>query len=205
MKHHRFLFPAFFLIVVLLFSVSCAGQFEKRLAKKQQDLLEEMQEHVNAYNRMIVWGDYDGASMAVVPEKRIEFLEQSQNVAARVNIENYTVPLCQVGIVPFPRDESIPGKEDDAEPKTPTTLTPPAEGGVPAPKPQETPPPPEEGKKKKKEKKKMPKVFYGVALVRYINMTVAPSVTVRTKLIKQHWVYVDETWYCDADLQELME
>lgn len=196
-------------LLVFSFLAGCnENYYNKRLAEKQSELLEELQTHANAYNRMIVWGDYDGASMAVVSEKRISFLETSQEMMARVRIENFSIPLCQVAVVPFPRDDSIPGedKKKDEEKKKYEPLP----GGI-EPEPTgeikdeaKTPDPPDTPEEKAKNKK-LPKVFYGVALVRYINMTVSPSVSVRTRLIKQHWVYVDGAWFCDADLDELLK
>ena len=204
MKLFRLIIAAVLLTIFIAVSLGCTETFyARRLADKQKDLLEEFQEHASAYNRMIVWGDYDGASAAVVSEKRIEFLETAQDASARIRIENFTIPLCKVGTVPFPRDDTIPTAggagsighltADDAErDQTPVTPTP-----IPAPDANEK-------VISSKEKYKIPKVFYGVALVRYINITVAPSVSVKTRLIKQHWVYIDGAWYCDADLAELL-
>jgi hypothetical protein len=196
-----------FLILLTLVALVLAvgGCNEKQLAKKQKELLEQLQKHAHAYNRMIVWVDFDGASAAVVPEKRIEFLEKSQEVAGRIRIEDFTMPLTQVSTRPFPRDESIPGqkaKEEAAKKYAPLdpTARPEVTPVEPAP---ETPAQIEQPVKKVKFV--MPKVFYGVVLVRYINMTVKPSVTVRTRLIKQHWVYFNESWHCDADLDELLK
>lgn len=207
-----------FLLLPILAGFLLTGCYEKRLIKKQKEILEELQKYSAAYNRMIVWGDYDGASMAVVPEKRISFLEQAQQVAARVRIENFSIPLCQVGTEPFPQDKDLTGltgevkskaaglKHPKQMPDEPDRAVPPPVETVPVPeKPTVAGDPADTEKDKKAKKKKLPKVFYGVALVRYINMTVSPSATVRTRLVKQHWVYVDGTWMCDSDLGELLE
>ena len=194
------------LLVFVFLAGSQGACYEKQLMKKQRYLLEELQEHASAFNRMIVWGDYDGASIGVIPEKRIDFLEQSQEVAARIKIENFSIPLCQVGSVPFPRDLEISPEVLNQPGSAPVQQAPGSEAGLPADA--VVPPvvePVPEGQQAKAEKKKMPKVFYGVALVRFINMTVSPSVSVHTRLIKQYWIYTDNTWFCDADLQQLLE
>jgi len=204
MKTFRLLIPVALFLIVILIPVGCGKTYyAKRLAEKQSDILEELQEHAAAFNRMIVWGDFDGASVAVVPEKRIEFLEIAQDVMARIRIENFSIPLCKVGIEPFSRDDKIP-KADSIIP-TPPPLTPPPDSSPREATPRSDVPEEKAKEVSPKERYKIPKVFYGLALVRYINMTVAPSVSVSTKLIKQHWVYVDGVWYCDADLSELLK
>ena len=193
------------LLIVLVAFVAAAqfGCYDRRLAKKQKDVMADLQTYAESYNRMIVWGDYDGASQAVILEKRVDFLEQAQHVAEKVRIEDFAIPLCQVSPVPYPREKKEKGKAGPESEKPPVVETP-AEKETPA---AELPKPEDQTKleEQKPVKKKMPKVFYGVALVRYINMTVAPSVSVRNRLVKQYWVYVEDTWYCDADLEELLE
>lgn len=193
-------------ILFLVTFVAC-GVSEQRVKKKTKDLLEELQEHSFAYNRMIVWQDLDGASAAVLPEKRIQFLEQAQEIASKVRIENFSIPLCQVSLEPIPRDKDI-----DLKPSEDSTLKPTKDEIKTAPSDERTEEATEDTKKKKKAKKKKPKiyekmptVFYGVALVRYFNVTVLPSVSVHNRLIRQYWVYTGEVWYCDADLTELLE
>jgi len=194
-----------FLLLILLVLVLAGAKpscYDKRINKKQKELLEELKTYSASYNRMIIWGDFDGASAAVVPEKRVDFLEQSQHVASMVRIEDFTIPLCQVSTVPFPREEKDEEKgerETEATP-VPTPAPPPVETVGPESDQDKTPEP-----EVKPEKKKMPKIFYGMALVRYINMTVNPSVTVRNRLIRQYWIYLDGVWYCDADLEEMLE
>ena len=195
--------------ILFTYSFMACGVSEQRVKKKTKELLEELQEHAHDYNRRIAWEDYDAASEAVLPEKRIQFLEQAQDIAARVKIENFSMPLCQVSLNPIPRDKDIdlkPSESSTLKPtKEPVQTVPPVDKTVDEPEDSRTKKKVKKEKKKKKVYDKMPKVFYGVALVRYINVTVLPSVSVRNRLIRQYWVYTGEVWYCDADLTELLE
>ena len=184
----------------------CASAMKNRIEKKHKELSTELCEVATDFTRRLVWKDFDGAGMLVVPEKQVPFFEKADQVASKLSIEDFKLALCQVSMAPFARDEDLPEPGDDPidEP-----IKPPAAVVSQTPEGVETNPSaakaPVPDKTIEKQKLKMPKVFYGVALVRLINVTVAPSTTVQNKLMKQYWIWTNDHWMCDMDVEELLE
>jgi len=177
------------LIVVACVSLAASCNVDRRMIKKAEDLQEELCKLADDFNRMIAWRYYDEAGLMVAPELRADFLMQAEHIYARVSMEGYKISLCQVSPNPFPRQrgEVMPGprppRRDEATP-------------TPEPTPEETSPTP---------KPEMPKKWYGLVLVRYINLSVAPSNAVRSPLIRQYWYWENDVWVVDPEIEQLLE
>jgi len=183
------------LIVIVIgawWALGASCNIEQRIFKKQSDLTEELCKSADEFNRMIAWGYYDDASVMVLPEKKADFLMHAEVVYRNIKMEGYKVALCQVSPVPLLK---IKGQ-----------IT------MPEPTPEPTPAPPPQMEEnemiKKPEPKnknlKMPKQWYGMVLVRFINLTVAPTNKVNSPLIRQYWECRDDQWMVDPDLGDLM-
>jgi hypothetical protein len=179
-------------------SAGCEATTQKRIAKKHTELSEELCDVASDFGRRLIWKDYDGAGLLMVPEKKVSFLEKAEYVASKLSIEDYKVALCQVSSIPFERADQDTDYASD--PDVPPVMTP--SGEVQIAKPEEEP---ELAEGEEKPKLKMPKVFYGVVLMRLINVSVMPSNRVQNKLIKLYWVWTNDVWMCDLDLEDLIE
>ena len=211
-----------FLLAIVVATVICifAGcNVEKRIQKKSDELNEELCEIAHEFNRLIVWKGFDTAAMVVIPEKRMDFIEKAERVSSRLQIENFRVALCQTGLQPFPREKStpdipgqtpvvplLPGQDLPENPaiSSKSAGTHLADGEPIKAVPELDDKEADKENKDKKEKMKMPKVFYGMTLVRFQNMTIYPSNSVRSPVVKQYWVNIDGNWYCDIDLEDLL-
>lgn len=178
-----------FFIVVSFFAMAASCDIERRVLKKATELQEELCKQANDYNRLIAWRYYDEASQMVLPERRADFLMEAEMVANRVKMEGFKVALCQVTTAPPPR---LRGEI------TPTPMPVPTPMPEPVPAGEETPPEPTP-------ELVMPDEWYGIALVRYVHLSVAPSNTVSSPLLRQYWVCRDDVWYVDPDLRQLLE
>ncbi len=174
--------------VVGLVIVACS--VENRIIKKAKDLQEELCKEASDFNRMVAWGYWDEAAQMVVPDRRGEFLMQAEKVATHLKMEGYKIAMCQVSSFPYPR---VRGEV------TPTPTP------VPTPTPTPTPRPPADQAPSPTPKPEMPKVWYGLVLVRYINVSVVPSNAVRSPLLRQYWVWKDDYWMVDPDLTDLTQ
>lgn len=202
MRNMRLIMIVAAIAVILSFLCGCD---DRRLKKKHREIGAELMEAASRFNKFIVWKNFDKAMEMVVPEKQMEFLEKTEHFGSMVHIEDFSVALCQTALEPFPREDDKDKAEDGGE-----EITPPEPEIEKPEKEKEKDTDRAEGEGKDKEKKdfnwgRLPKVYYGLALVRYINMTIMPSASVQTRLIKQHWVYVEKTWYCDFDIEEILE
>jgi hypothetical protein len=127
----------------------------------------------------------------VVPEKRADFLMHTDQVYARANMEGYKVSLCQVSPQPFPRVRgAVQPAPRSTEPETPTPVP------TPTPRPENVSPTP---------KPTMPENWYGLVLVRYLSLTIAPSNKVSSPMLRQYWYLRGDVWYVDPDLDQLFE
>jgi hypothetical protein len=214
-------------VVVLVIIAACAlmgsSCHKKREKKKLQGYSDELHEIVTDFNKLIVWRGYEPASMMVLPSKRLDFLMDAEKYGVNLHIENYSVVLCKVTVDPPVRDLGLPESTDalsvhDDKPKT--DKAPDKVEAADEAKPDEAKPDEagdEVGKdeagdvtgkdevaEKTKEVKK-PQIYYGTALVRYINRSVEPSISVDTKLIKQYWINIEGAWYCDFSWPDMLK
>ena len=207
------------IVVAVLLASALMGTTcqQKKDIKLKQDLSESLCEAANTFNSLVIWRNFEAASLMVMPSRRIDFLVDAEKYAGAVQIENFSVVVCQTDDAPPARDLKLP---DTGAPKKP---------GPPSDKKSEEDrksitkeeavdaiqqnPVPETDKSfsdigVKRPKQKAPKkerVYYGTALVRYINRTILPSATVDTRLIKQYWINVGDVWYCDFEWPELVK
>lgn len=184
-------------LVVLLAVTLAACNVNRRMQRKSEDLSEDLMKAALDFNRMIAWRYFDEASSVVIPEQQANFMMTAEAIYARVHMEGFKVNLAQVSHEPFPRlhGEVPPPTKPKPEHKvdTPPSLAAQAEkkkkGGAEEPI------------------KKMPKVWYGMVLVRFINVNVAPSSTVRSPLLRQYWYWYEDpgAWLVDPDIEQLLE
>ncbi|MDP8225631.1 MAG: hypothetical protein P9L99_19890 [Candidatus Lernaella stagnicola] len=180
------------LVLALFFLFSCHA--ENRILRKQENLQEELMKAALDFNRMVAWRYYDEAVQMVIPERQPEFMMAAEQVYARVHMESYKVTYAAVSAKSFPY---MPGEVAAPEPggdrpETPVSLQ------VP-------------DKEKQKaadavKRKHVPKVWYGLVLVRFVNLNVAPSSSVRSPLIRQYWYWYEDadTWMVDPDIGQLL-
>lgn len=184
-------------LVAMLLVAACS--VDKRVRRKTETLSEDLMNTSLEFNRLIAWRYFDDASAMVLPAARADFLVSAESVYARVHMEGYKIALVQISPDPFPKIRGavkVPPK-----PERPAV---------------EIPPTPEEIKAREaKEKaaaeeqkfKEMPKHWYGLVLVRYINLTVVPSNQVSSPLIRQYWYWDEnsETWLVDPEIDQLID
>ena len=204
MRKFRFIIALAVASTMLCCLVSCNPKirFDKRWAKKSGELSESLNLAATDFNSTISWKNYDNAANGVLPETRVEFLEKAEQVGPILNIEDFKIATAVVSLTPFERDDEEGDKDEDREEATPEpTPEPKVTEGEAAAGDSATP------EVEDPDKYKMPKIFYGFVMVRYVNMNVLPSTSVHNKLIKQYWVYFEkeQVWYCDIDLEELVE
>jgi hypothetical protein len=189
---------ALVILALAVASLSSTCNVESRMQEKSQDLTEELMTAAIDFNRMITWRYFDEASAMVVPRSRADFLLAAEQIYNTVRMEGYKITLVQVSDQPFPR---IRGEIAPPPPaKRPEVEAPQRIDETPADaKPKEKGP--------EQPKKKMPKVWYGLALVRFINLTVTPHNQVRSPMIRQYWFWreEDETWMVDPEIDQLLE
>jgi len=186
-------------LVLACLLIFAACNTERRVRKKGEELQEELTKAATDFNRMIAWRYYDDASTMVIPESKADFLMQAEAVNARVNMESYKVTLVQVSSLPFPRVRGEVKHEPKPKEDIPPSI---AAQKTKAENPPETPP----AKTENENRLEMPKVWYGLVLVRYENLIIAPHHTVRSPLIRQYWYYTDEvdTWLVDPEIEQLL-
>ena len=205
------------LIIIAACALMGSSCHKKRENKKLQDYSEELNEIVTDFNKLIVWRGYSTASMMVVPSKRLDFLMEAEQFGPNLTIEDYAVVMCQVSKDPPVRDLGLPESTDalsvnedkpaalpypdEAKPEHSDASTEKAEGEAEKEDAADN----EKEKETKKKKSKEPEMYYGTALVRFINRTILPSMYVDTKLIKQYWINVEGTWYCDFSWQDMLK
>ncbi len=180
-------------LVSLCFTFSCAT--DQRIKRKGEDLQEELMKEAVDFNRMIAWRYFDEASQKVIPERQADFLVAAETIYARVHMEGYKVTYTMVSPNPFPRQrgEVVMPPPEKEKPDTPSSLSKQVD---------------KDKKKSDAEKrKKIPKAWYGLVLVRYLNLNVAPSANVRSPLIRQHWYYYPEpgVWLVDPEIEQLID
>ncbi len=226
------LWRAAILCLVVFSSLSLMGSscHEKRERKMLQDMSDELHEVVTDFNKVVVWRDYEAAAMMIVPSKRLDFLMDAEKYGPHLLIETYSVVMCQVNKEPPVRDLGLPESTDDLalhEDKPNLELWP-RKSRLPTPEEnldakdmdgsgdtkitevekagdEKTDNEKVEDVKEEKPDKKKAKIYYGTALIRYINRQVLPSMAVDTKLIKQYWINVEGAWYCDFSWQDIVK
>jgi hypothetical protein len=187
-------------IAVALFVAAAAGgcSLDNRLREKSQDLTEDLLNQATDFNRMITWRYFDDAVPMVVPQSRQYFMSAVEKINEKVHMEGYKIVIVQVSDRPIPR---VRGEAADiTPPKKPQIEMPPPEEDENAPKKTELKP-------QTSTRKTMPKIWYGLVLVRFINLTVTPHRVVRSPLIRQYWYWNDqsETWMVDPEIEQLLE
>ncbi len=209
-------------LIILVIIAACAlmgsSCHKKRETKKLQEYSDELHEIVTDFNKLIVWRGYTPASMAVVPSKRLDFLMDAEKYGGNLHIENYNVVLCQVTVDPPVRDLGLPEstdalsvhedivKTDNTPDKAEATRDPKSdEAGDDVEKDEAGDVTEKDEVAEKTKDVKQPKIYYGTALVRYINRSVLPSMSVDTKLIKQYWINVDGAWFCDFSWPDMLK
>jgi hypothetical protein len=178
-------------------AAACA--IDQRIREKSQDLSGDLMEKAVDFNRMIAWQYFDAAAAVVVPQSRGNFLMTAESFNQRVHIESFTVVLTEVSEHPFTRLRGqVPEIQHE---KKPQIEPPPTEDEVAAAarKAQATPEP--------SKAKTMPKNWYGLVLVRYVNLSILPHTQVRSPLLRQYWYWndTDETWMVDPEIEQLLD
>jgi len=190
---NRRLFSLLLLVTAACLWLGASCGIERRIADKMDDIQDDLWKSAGEFNRLVSWGYYDEASAMVVSERRADFLMEVELLRSHVTMEGYKISLGQVSSAPFPRLRG----EVVHQPKP---LDPP-EAMTPTPEP--TPEP--EDEEKPKEDLKMPKKFYAMVLVRFINMSIKPSNRVYSPLLRQYWVWENDEWMVDPEIRQLMD
>lgn len=190
------------LLVILLTTAACTS--ERSIRKKGELLQEELIKASTDFNRMISWRYYDDASTMVVPESKADFLMQAEAVNQQVNMEGFRITLVQVSSLPFPRVRG----EVKHEPKPKEDIPPSIAASIAAQeaKTEKQPDTSPAAKAEKEKSLEMPKIWYGLVLVRYENLIIAPHHTVRSPLMRQYWYYTEEigAWLVDPEIEQLL-
>jgi len=181
--------------LLFTFCMASSCNMEERMTRKAEDLTDGLMEAALDFNRMIAWRYFDEAALAVVPEHKADFFMAAQTVYSRVHMEGYKVTFAQVNPLPIPRirGEVQPPPKDAPKPITPPSLA-------------------LQDRKEKSESeldeyKKVPKIWYGMVLVRYQNLNVAPSSRVSSPLIRQYWYWYEDpgVWLVDPEIDQLLD
>jgi hypothetical protein len=183
----------------MILVVVAACNLDERIRKRGEDLTEELTDAAVDFNRMITWRYFDDAVGSVIPDSRANFLMWSEQVYQRVHMEGYKVTLVQVATEPFPRvrgEVAPPPSSKKAEGEQPFSFDEPPKDAKP-----------EKGAVKSQKNQKMPKTWYGLVLVRFVNLTVVPYNKVRSPLLRQYWYYreSEKVWRVDPDIDQLLE
>jgi hypothetical protein len=181
--------------LVFVFCMASSCNMEERMTRKAGDLTDDLMESALDFNRMIAWRYFDDAALSVVPEHKADFLMATQTIYSRVHMEGYKVTFAQVSPVPIPRvrGEVQPPPKDAVKPATPPSL---------ALQDRKT-----KGDSELDNFEKVPKIWYGMVLVRYQNLNVAPSSRVSSPLIRQYWYWYEDpgVWLVDPEIDQLLD
>jgi hypothetical protein len=205
--------------LAILTALSLTGSTcnKNKEAEHFQEMSNDLCEAARDFNKLLVWRNYELSSLMIVPSRRIDFLIEAEKYAGTLQIEDYSVVVCQVDDAPPARDLKLPDTDITKTP-APAAAKKEEEGRKyiekeeaveavkkdPAPQPEKLAT--KAGIERPKQKKpKKEDVFYGTVLVRYINRSILPSASVDTKLIKQYWISVGEVWYCDFEWPEMIK
>ncbi len=209
--------------VVALLAMSLVGASScdrRKETKKIQDLSDELCETANDFNKLVIWHHYAPVSLMIVPNRRIDFLMETEKYGGSVQIENFAVVVCQVDEnPPPPSDLDLPGTNLPEEGAAPTPTPAPGDAERDLMPKEEAVRAVQDAKipstdksladtgidRKKGGKPSKNKVYYGTVLVRYINRNLVPSASVDTILVKQRWINVGEVWYCDFEWRDVVK